>query len=108
MNEPKYYEAHVTIEPVTGDRLALFSALCNRHQFRVAELLMKRDREATEVRSDKDAFCTGRSPCYRSLLTYMRALVDVLRSHGFDVWRAKIEAVLLDERYRLTPKASCL
>lgn len=96
--EPLYYESHITIEPVFGNGLPLFMQLADMYGFRVAELLMKKDRDSTEVRSDKDSFCTSRSKSYDVLERDMNNLVKTLQDFGFKVWRKKIEAVLLDER----------
>lgn len=97
---PAYFESHVTIEPVTGEREMKFAELCQARGYRAAKLLMKKDREATEVRSDKDAFCTGHDTDYGKIEGRMNALVADLRAAGFDVWRYKIEAVLLDVRVK--------
>jgi len=57
----KYFEIHVTIEPVEGERLELFKTICFKHGFRVADLIMVKKRKITEERSDRDQFCTGRT-----------------------------------------------
>lgn len=96
--DPKYYESHITIEPVFGTRLDAFKCLSSIENFKVAKLLMQKDREATESRSDKDSFCTGHALSFDVLSDRMKALVQRLRDAGFAVWRYKIEAVLVDER----------
>jgi len=97
--EVTYYESHVTIEPVFGERLELFTSLCNKHQFRVAKLLMQRHKEDEPTSSTKDSFCTGRSSTFVELKTRMTELVAELRIGEFKPLRAKIEAVVFDERY---------
>lgn len=98
MTEPLYYESHITIEPVFGERLERFIHLAKQHRFRVAKLLMQKDREATAERSDKDSFCTGHDLSFDALQERMDELGQDLRKENFQVWRVKIEAVLLDRR----------
>jgi hypothetical protein len=49
--------------------------------------------------SRKDAFCTGRGKNFNEVKERMDNLVSALRASNFDVWRAKIEAVIHDERF---------
>lgn len=53
------YEAHITIEPVFGQRFDEFESLCRSYGFRLAELLLMKSRQETPMRSNKDSFCTG-------------------------------------------------
>lgn len=94
-----YFEAHITIEPVFGKRLALFKGLCKMYKFHVAELLMVKSRGGKGTPSRKDAFCTSRSFNLRDLQFRGTALVKNLRLHGFKILRAKIEYTLEDSRY---------
>lgn len=98
--EVKYYESHVTIEPVFEERLELFREICRKWSFRAADLLMQKRKVETPMRSDKDTFCTGRGKDFDELKELMLQLVSELREQGFAVWRQKIEAVLLDERLK--------
>ena len=95
---PTSYEAHVTIEPVFGDRFKFFERLCMEYSFRPAELLLQKQRLATPARSDKDSFCTGHGKEYKELETRLMELVERLKYHDFQVWRYKIEGILLDVR----------
>ncbi len=97
--ERHYYEAHVTIEPVFEERRETFVAICRKHDFHVAELLMQRKRKDTPNRSSKDAFCTGRSISYSDLEDRMKALLAELTVCRFAIWRYKIESTLLDSRH---------
>ena len=101
----KYYESHVTIEPVFGPKLVLFKELAMKRNFRVAELVMIKDRDSTEERSNKDAFCTGRGATFEELRGRMAKLVHDCTEAGLDVWRYKIEAILLDVRCK-APKST--
>ena len=95
---PTSFESHVTIEPVEGDRFDLFSKLCTENGFKPAHLLMMKNRQWTEERSDRDQFCTGHSANYPALEERTLQLVEDLKSRGFKVWRYKIEHTLLDVR----------
>lgn len=92
------YEAHITIEPVFGERFDLFERLCAPYKFRPAELLLMKQRTETPQRSNKDSFCTGHSKSYDDLLIRTQELVDCLKQHGFEVWRYKLEGMLVDVR----------
>lgn len=96
MMEAKYYECHITIEPVEGHRLKLFEKLCRTYKFKVANLLMQK----TLDKSKLDSFCTGKHNNYRSMFDMMHQLLDSLNHYRFNVYRYKIEAILLDERIK--------
>lgn len=93
-----YYEAHVTIEPVFGPELDRADRIAESHGFKVADLLMKREREGTEERSDKDTFMSARSYGLMEIITMTRNLVQDLTYSGIKVWRYKIEDTLLDSK----------
>jgi hypothetical protein len=93
-----YFEAHITIEPVFGERLDQFKSLCATKGFRVAELLMKRRKEDKPERSQYDTFATGRSKDYTDLLTRTLDIANTANALGISVWRYKIENTLLDVR----------
>lgn len=94
-----YYECHVTFEPVFGDQLERLREVCAEHQFRVADLLMRKRPRATAQRSRDDTFATGRSRDYEALVMRMAQLVRAAQTAGFKVWRYKIEDTLLDSRH---------
>lgn len=94
-----YYEAHVTIEPVFGDRLFYARVIAEKHKFKVADLLMKKREEDTEERSKKDTFITGHGKQFEDIVSRLNALVAELRAEGYKVWRYKIEDTLLDSRH---------
>ena len=98
-NDRHYYEAHVTIEPVFDGRREEFGRICVAHEFRAAELLMKKRKRDTATRSQHDAFATGRSISRSDIEDRMFALVQTLLENNFVVWRYKIESTLLDSRY---------
>lgn len=96
---PLYFESHVTIEPVFEEKLEHFSDLCKKHKFQPAKLLLQKRKEDTPERSSKDSFCTGHGTNQKDLEQRMNNLVQDLKENNFKVWRKKIEAVLIDEKY---------
>lgn len=96
----KYYESHITIEPVFDDKLEKFKEICTKQNFRVAKLLMQKDRNETATRSNKDSFCTGHSKDYNDILLRMNKICAELKECKYEVWRYKIEAVILDEKLK--------
>lgn len=99
---PIYYECHVTIEPVFDERRDLAEAIAEKYGFRLAKLLMQRNRNETPERSDKDTFMTATAkptPEGLELLSMQMGVMMVeLEQQGFQVWRYKIEAALIDVR----------
>jgi len=93
-----YYESHVTLDPVFGDRLDVLREACSAHGFRVAKLLMKKRGTDAGVPSDLDSFCTGTSRDLDGLRDTMQALILALKAGGFVVRRYKIETIVLDSR----------
>ncbi len=93
-----YFECHITVEPVFGERLEELKELCKPWKFRVADLLMRKRMEDTPERSQFDTFCTGHSTNYPGLHARMVYLVQSIQKAGFEVWRYKIENTLLDVR----------
>lgn len=96
---PKYYESHVTIDPVFGDELEDVKHIASWHMFKVADLLMKKRQQDTPERSQFDTFCTGRGSDFDELKTRMELLHTQLVYCGYKVRRTKIEAVILDEKH---------
>ncbi len=101
----RYFECHITIEPVYDDRLQLFTSLCSTVNFKPAKLFMQKDRITSPQRSDKDSFCTGHSKEYDDIYLRMMELVNKLQQADFEVWRYKIEDVILDVKLE---RAKCL
>mgnify|MGYP000013416462 CR=1 FL=1 len=95
-----YFEAHITIEPVFDQQLALAETIAKRHGFRIADLLMLKRVADTPERSQYDTFMTGRSTDYADLFCRTEDCVFSLQSCGFQVWRYKIENTLLDVRLK--------
>jgi len=95
-----YYESHVTVEPVFDERLEKFKEICAPHTFKPAKLLMKKRSFDTPVRSEYDTFCTGKNKNEEKLRLSMMLLIKDLIDNGFDVWRYKIEAILLDVKVK--------
>lgn len=101
--EVRYYESHITIEPVFGERYAEFKTTSMFHGFKSTELLLQKRKEDKPERSSKDMFCTAHSKSFEDLERRMTTLTRCLRASGFKVWRQKIEAVMLDIRHPAMP-----
>lgn len=93
------YEAHITIEPVENERLLLFEQLVKPYGFKVADLIMVKQRKITEERSNRDSFCTGWSNDLEELRINLYRLLLNLKDSDFKVWRYKIEQTIEDYRY---------
>lgn len=93
-----YLEAHITIEPVFDDERERAGAIGKAHGFKLAHLLMQRERGDTPERSSRDTFMTGHSKFCDEIQARTRACVEALRGAGFKVWRYKIENTVLDSR----------
>ena len=94
-----YLESHITIEPVFDERREEAGRIAEQFKFRLAELLMKKERDATEERSDKDTFMTGHSKSKADIAHRTTALVLALKKQGFKVWRYKVEDTLVDSKH---------
>ena len=97
---PIYFECHITIEPVFDERLEIYKKICEKYNFKVADLLMQKRKTDSPERSIKDSFCTGRAKEYDSLFEKMNLLVEDLKNNNFKVWRMKIEAILFDQKIK--------
>lgn len=93
-----YYESHITIEPVFGERLDKLKELCGDYEFRVADLLMKKSAEGEAKPSTTDTFCSGRDADYSMLHARMTFLLFTLALNAFKIYRYKIEQVVLDSK----------
>lgn len=98
LNQPQsiYYESHVTVEPVFGERLEDFKQIASFHGFKVAKLLMEKDGDL--IVSQRDSFCTGHSKHYLDIHNRMTSLCNELESKNFILKRYKVEAVVFDKR----------
>lgn len=93
------YETHITIEPVLDPvRLTDLKMLAAQHNFKVADLLLQRRHEDTPERSKYDTFMTGHASTMDGAQHMVRAMVMLLRTTGYTVWRYKIERIELDSR----------
>lgn len=97
--EQKYFEAHVTIEPVFEDRLDVLAVLAKVHGFKVANLLLRKRPTETPVRSRDDSFCSSRDDDLKTITDRTVKFKDQLIAQGFKVWRYKIEQILVDVKY---------
>lgn len=96
--ETLYYEIHITIEPVFDEQLELIKKIANGYGFRVADLLMKKRKEDTEQRSSFDTFMTKHSKSLNDAIESIHLVCHELKCHDIQVWRYKIEDVIIDSR----------
>ncbi len=94
MIEPKYYECHITVEPVDGERLLKLASWCQHYGFKPATLLMQKSLKINKL----DSFCTGKDKSFENLKTRMVELLQDLKEDNFHIYRYKIEAILLDSK----------
>ena len=97
INSALYFESHVTIEPVTGERLDEFKNIARNWAFRVADLIMIKP-GVGETPSSRDSFATCRHKNYAAIEDMTAGLIHDLQAAGFDVWRYKIEDTVMDSK----------
>lgn len=90
-DEIHYYESHVTIKPVEGEKLVKFKAISHDHRFHVATFVDDSSGPDTMI-------CTGRSKAGNELTSRMYSMVKTLQKEGFAVTRYKLESTILDSR----------
>lgn len=102
LDNPLYYEAHITIAPVLDEeKLKDLRELVKPLGFRVADLLMRvpgRGRPSDLQRSELDTFLSSRSDSRDDIVARTALCCAVLRGAGFEVWRYKVEAAILDTK----------
>lgn len=93
----EYYECHITIDPVLdNDKLKTLKELSKSCNFRVAELLMKKNGEY--ALSDMDSFLTARDPDKHDIHNKMVKMCELLKDNEFVIRRYKIEYAYLDSK----------
>ncbi len=93
-----YFEAHVTVEPVFGERLEEMRAVGLHFEFRVASLIMRRTAEETGESSRDDTFASARGESLHDISDRTRGFCEALRYRGFRILRAKVEDTVWDTR----------
>lgn len=88
--EVKYYECHLNIEP--QENREPLEAIAFSGGFRLAKFMHKGGDEP-------DSFMTGRSQDQQALYKSARKIKREVEAIGVRVYRLKIEAVILDERF---------
>jgi hypothetical protein len=94
-----YYECHITVEPVFEETREELSTIAKPFGFRLAELLMQKNREHDPIRSTYDTFMTAHSKNYEDIFQRMKNCVAAIEAEGFKVWRYKIEDTLFDTKH---------
>jgi hypothetical protein len=95
-----YWECHVTISPVLDPvRLDLLNNISTSYGFKVAKLVMIKG--GNESLSTKDSFMTSHAPPNKldDLKNRMQLLCQQLEFNSFQVWRSKIEGIVIDTKY---------
>jgi hypothetical protein len=95
-----YWECHVTISPVLDQvGLDLLNSISTSYGFKLAKLVMIKGGD--ESLSTKDSFMTSHAPSDKldDLKNRMQLLCQQLESNSFQVWRFKIEGIVLDTKY---------
>jgi hypothetical protein len=91
MADPLYFEAHVTIEPVEGDRWVRFVEIAKKVRFDVATF--------TKDSTGADSMIgTGKGHDRDALRDRMLDMVTALFNEDFVVTRYKLESTILDSR----------
>jgi hypothetical protein len=92
-----YLEAHVTIAPILQEQeREQAQKLVAPYGFKLAHLVMIKN--GHETLSTRDAFMTAHGKDIDDMAVRTRAAVVALGSHGFKVWRYKIESCTIDSR----------
>jgi hypothetical protein len=94
IGEVMYYECHVTVEPVFGERLEELKSLADSCSFRVANLVML----DKDFPNQKDSFCSARHKDLQTLGDLMLRFVGALKIKEYKVFRYKLEATLFDTK----------
>ncbi len=89
-----YYECHITVEPVEGERLNKFKEISQKWNFKVANLLMQKTKDPSKL----DSFCTGKDKIYFYMENRMNKMLEDLKKENFNIFRYKIEAILVDSK----------
>jgi len=98
VNASLYYEAHVTIDPVFGEQRENAMLIAERHGFRLAELIMRKNLDDDAHMAKDDTFMTGRSRDLAYLTVNLQRLVKDMQDEGYSVRRYKIEDCIVDSQ----------
>lgn len=96
MPTERYYEAHITIDPVTGHKRKFIETTANTYGFRLAPLYIM---QTGEEHKD-DAFLSARNNSLSAMIGDVKGMCTVLLHHGIVIRRYKIEDTLLDSRIK--------
>lgn len=94
-----YFESHVTIDPVFGERRDQAAGIATLFNFRMAHLIMRKTLDDMGTVHTDDSFMTGHSINYADIHDRTKGLVKALRADGHTVRRYKIEDTVCDSRY---------
>lgn len=94
-----YFEAHVTLDPVFGERRQQAEVIAKKHGFRLAKLIMRKREGDAETPHEDDTFMTTRSTDWTWIRRACSGVITDLRDTGFVVRRYKIEDTLVDSNH---------
>lgn len=95
-----YFEAHITIDPPTGEQFLSLKSMSSFHGFKIADLFLRKPDGSVGAQHTLDAFCTFRSKDWIDINLKLNTLLKTLPANGFVVRRYKIENTLLDKRLK--------
>lgn len=93
-----YYECHITIAPIFDQARERVKTIATKHKFKLATLLMQKRAADTPERSRYDTFMTSHGKSLIDITNRMAVCVNELQDAGFDVYRYKIEDIVMDSR----------
>lgn len=94
-----YYECHITIAPIFDQARERVKTIATKHKFKLATLLMQKRATDTPEQSKYDTFMTSHGKSLLDINNRMVVCVNELLDAGFDVYRYKIEDIVIDSRY---------
>lgn len=93
-----YYECHVTIDPVFEEERETLAAIIKPYKFKLAKLVMKKNKGDDYKDSTLDTFFTAHGKYYSDLQQRMVDCVREVQANGYTVRRYKIENTILDSK----------
>jgi hypothetical protein len=89
-----YYEGHVTIEPVSGDKLINLIEVAAEFEMRISTFYLAKPDSPVP-----DAFISVRDESYASIAMRLQKACEELNRRGLIIKRVKIEDTLFDTKH---------
>jgi hypothetical protein len=90
-----YYEVHVTLDPISEQRVKVLRSVADAFGYRIAKLIMRKE-GGRDVPHTDDMFLTTRGVEYGEVVDNMVSFIRALGASNFKVRRYKIEDTLID------------